>query len=47
MKPECGLEVAVFCVKRNQLDTKGSAGLAASIERLPEMEGIRADGKDG
>jgi hypothetical protein len=29
-----------FCVKRNQLDTKGTAGLAASVERLPEMEGM-------
>jgi len=45
MKPGCRLEVAVFCVKRNQLDTKGTAGLAAALERLPETEGIMADRK--
>jgi hypothetical protein len=30
--------VAVFCAKRNQLDTKGTAGLAASVERLSKNQ---------
>src|SRR5713101_2308786 len=34
-KPGCRLEVAVFCVRRNHLDIKGTAGLAASVEQLP------------
>jgi hypothetical protein len=45
MKAGYRLEPAVFWVERNQLDTKGTARLAASVERLPEMEGIMADRK--
>jgi hypothetical protein len=37
MKAGCRLETAVFWVERNQLDTKGTARLAASVERFPEM----------
>jgi hypothetical protein len=45
MNAGCRLELAVFRVKRNQLDTKSTAGLAASVERLLDMEGIMADRK--
>jgi hypothetical protein len=35
----------VSCVKWNQLDTKGTACAPASVEQLPQIDGIVGDRK--